>query len=75
MPKLEWTTLDLKHAAKVKIIGDNGPVKIIIGGPLESGKYWWHVKVEEKGEAQSIEEARQAALDSVKYDLEEANEA
>ncbi len=72
MSKLEWTTLDLKHAEKVKIIGDNGPIKIIIGGPLENGEYWWTIKVEEKGFASSIEEARQMALDSVKYDLEEA---
>jgi len=72
MSKLEWTTLDLKHAEKVKIIGDNGPIKIIIGGPRpEDGLYWWHVKVEEKGYASTIEEARQMALDSVKYDLEE----
>lgn len=62
----------MEHANKVKIIGDNGPIKIIIGGPLEDGKYWWHVKVEEKGYASSIDDARQAALDSVKYDLEEA---
>lgn len=72
MPKLEWTTLDLKHAKKVKIIGDNGPIKIIIGGPDEDGVYWWHVKVEEKGYAPTIEEARQMALDSVKCDVEEA---
>jgi hypothetical protein len=71
MSKIEWTTIDLKHANRVKIIGDNGPIKIIIGGPLENGNYWWHIKVEEKGEASSIESARQAALDSVKYDLEE----
>jgi hypothetical protein len=70
MSKIEWTKIDLKHAKKVKIIGDNGPIKIIIGGPLENGNYWWHIKVEEKGEASSIESARQMALDSVKYDLE-----
>lgn len=72
MPKLEWTTLDLKHAAKVKIIGDNGPVKIIIGGPQENGLYWWHIKVEEKGYATTIEEAKQLALDNIKHDIEEA---
>lgn len=71
MSKLEWTKIDLKHAGKVKIIGDNGPIKIIIGGPHEDGLYWWHVKVEEKGYAATIEEARQMALDSVKYELEE----
>jgi len=70
MSKLEWTTLDLKYAGKVKIIGDNGPIKIIIGGPREDGLYWWHVKVEEKGYAQTVDEARQMALDSVKYELE-----
>ncbi len=75
MSKIEWSTINIKHAGKVKIIGDNGPIKIIIGGPLEDGKYWWTIKVEEKGEANSIEEARQAALDSVKYDLEAADEA
>lgn len=70
MPKLDWTTIDLKHAGRVKVIGDNGPIKIIIGGPREDGLYWWHVKVEEKGYAQTIDEARQMALDSVKYELE-----
>jgi hypothetical protein len=59
---------------KYKIIGDNGPIKIIIGGPTSEGKYWWTIKVEEKGESASIEEARQAALDSVKYDLQEIND-
>jgi hypothetical protein len=73
MSKLEWITIDLKHAEKVKIIGDNGPIKIVIGGPRpEDGLYWWHVKVEEKGYADSIEEARKMALDSVKYELENA---
>jgi hypothetical protein len=72
MSKIEWSTINIKHAGKVKIIGDNGPIKIIIGGPLENGEYWWTIKVEEKGFATSIEEARQMALDSVKYDLEEA---
>jgi archaellum component FlaG (FlaF/FlaG flagellin family) len=72
MSKIEWSTINIKHAGKVKIIGDNGPIKIIIGGPLENGEYWWTIKVEEKGFASSIEEARQAALDSVRYDLEEA---
>lgn len=72
MSKIDWTTLDLKHAQKVKIIGDNGPIKIIIGGPLENGKYWWHVKVEEKGEADTVEEARQKALDSVQYEIDSA---
>lgn len=70
MSKIEWSTINIKHAGKVKIIGDNGPIKIIIGGPLETGKYWWTIKVEEKGEADSIESARQAALDSVRYELE-----
>ena len=70
MSKLDWTTIDIKHANRVKIIGDNGPIKIIIGGPLENGEYWWTIKVEEKGFAASIEEARQMALDSVKYELE-----
>ena len=70
MSKLDWTTIDIKHANRVKIICDNGPIKIIIGGPREDGLYWWHVKVEEKGYAQTIEEARQMALDSVKYELE-----
>ena len=74
MSKLDWSTINLDYAKKIKMIGDNGPIKIIIGGPLDSGKYWWHVKVEEKGEADSIEEARQAALDSVKYDLKEARD-
>jgi hypothetical protein len=73
MSKLEWTTLDLKHAEKVKIIGDNGPIKIIIGGPRpEDGLYWWHVKVEEKGFATNIEEAKKMALETVKLELEEA---
>jgi hypothetical protein len=72
MSKIDWTTIDLKHAGRVKIIGDNGPIKIIIGGPKEDGKYWWHIKVEEKGEADSIEEARQKALDSVQYELDNA---
>ena len=70
MSKIEWSTINIKHAGKVKIIGDNGPIKIIIGGPLDDGKYWWTIKVEEKGEADSIEGARQAALDSVRYELE-----
>lgn len=70
MSKIEWSTINIKHANKVKIIGDNGPIKIIIGGPLNDGKYWWTIKVEEKGEADSIENARQAALDSVRYELE-----
>lgn len=72
MSKIEWSTIDIKHAGKVKIIGDNGPIKIVIGGPLPNGEYWWTIKVEEKGFSPSIESARQAALDSVKYVLEEA---
>lgn len=72
MSKLDWSRIDLEHADKVKIIGDNGPIKIVIGGPLEDGRYWWHVKVEEKGYSYTLDDARQAALDSVKYDLEEA---
>jgi len=73
MSKLEWTTMNIKQFNKVKVIGDNGPIKIIIGGPLETGEYWWTIKVEEKGTAHSIEEARQAALDSIKYELEKIN--
>ena len=72
MSKIEWSTINIKEFNKVKIIGDNGPIKIVIGGPLETGKYWWTIKVEEKGEAPSIESARQAALDAVAYNLEEA---
>ena len=71
MSKIEWSTINIKQFNKVKIIGDNGPIKIIIGGPLETGEYWWTIKVEEKGVAPSIESARQAALDAVKYELEE----
>ena len=70
MSKIEWSTIDIKHANKVKIIGDNGPIKIVIGGPTQDGNYWWTIKVEEKGEAATIEKARQAALDSVRYELE-----
>jgi hypothetical protein len=73
MSKLEWTTINIKQFNKVKVIGDNGPIKIIIGGPLETGEYWWTIKVEEKGVAYSIEEARQAALDSIQYELEKIN--
>ena len=72
MSKIEWSTINIKEFNKVKIIGDNGPIKIIIGGPLETGEYWWTIKVEEKGEADSIEEARQKALDSVQYELDNA---
>jgi hypothetical protein len=75
MSKLEWTTINIKEFNKVKIIGDNGPIKIIIGGPLETGEYWWTIKVEEKGVAPSIESARQAALDSVAYSLGEIEHA
>lgn len=71
MSKMLWSTINIEQGKKVKIIGDNGPIKIIIGGPLENGNYWWTIKVEEKGEGASIESARQAALDSVKYELEE----
>ena len=70
MSKIEWSTINIQSAKKVKIIGDNGPIKIIIGGPLDNGNYWWTIKVEEKGEADTIESARQAALDSVRYELE-----
>lgn len=70
MSKMLWSTIDIEQGKKVKIIGDNGPIKIIIGGPLEDGNYWWTIKVEEKGYAQTVESARQAALDSVKYDIE-----
>jgi hypothetical protein len=69
MSKIDWSTISIKHANKVKIIGDNGPIKIVIGGPLETGEYWWTIKVEEKGVAPSIESARQAALDAVAYDI------
>ena len=71
MPKIDWSTINIAHANKVKIIGDNGPIKIVIGGPLETGEYWWTIKVEEKGVAPSIESARQAALDAVTYDIGE----
>ena len=74
MSKLEWSTINLEYAKKIKMIGDNGPIKIIIGGPLENGKYWWHVKVEEKGEAVSVLEAKQAALDSIKFTLDDIDE-
>lgn len=76
MSKIDWSEIRVGvDKSKYKIIGDNGPIKIVIGGPTDDGKFWWHIKVEEKGEAASIESARQAALDSVKYDLEAANEA
>ena len=71
MSKIEWSTINIKQFSKVKIIGDNGPIKIVIGGPLETGEYWWTIKVEEKGVAPSIESARQAALDAVAYDIGE----
>ena len=71
MSKIEWSTINIKEFNKVKIIGDNGPIKIIIGGPMENGNYWWTIKVEEKGEAGSIEAAKQAALYAVAYDLGE----
>ena len=74
MSKLEWSQIDIRHAGKVKVIGDNGPIKIIIGGPSQDGSYWWHVKVEEKGEARSIEQARKLALESVKYTLAEVEQ-
>ena len=71
MSKIEWSTINIAHASKVKIIGDNGPIKIVIGGPLQTGEYWWTIKVEEKGVAPSIESARQTALDAVAYDIGE----
>lgn len=75
MSKIEWSTISIAHANKVKVIGDNGPIKIVIGGPLETGEYWWTIKVEEKGTAPSLESARQAALDSVAYSLGEIEHA
>jgi hypothetical protein len=72
MSKIEWSKIEIKHAQKVKIIGDNGRIKVIIGGPLEDGSFWWTIKVEEQGKSPTIEKARQDALDSILYEMEES---
>lgn len=66
--KIEWTTIEIgKNKEKVKIIGDNGAIKVIIGGPTLENKYWWHIKVEEKGEAETVEEAKLKALSAIAH--------
>ena len=67
--KIEWTKISIPND-KIKIIGDNGIIKIIIGGPKEDGTYWWHLKIEEKGNSTTIEEAIKDALTGVKYEIE-----